>query len=234
MIFLIPIEGKVTAKKAFSQGLHFFHTKSTLFHTIQSSWVLPSNENNHTDWDSLFRSPQVTCIARGAKPAAYIYWNSEPELDLNDIHEEVTKIGHTYQTLNQLTFQVGDQDNFLFASHELIVIWQPKNSLKYADPLYFLNQGCQFVLYLKSWAKIARKGFLLGQRFLLRRHETRLNTTISWRTSYSYAFLLRFVSLRQGPMDRKIPFFSFPVYASRAMHAQRLINIISQLAREEN
>ena len=46
----------------------------------------------------------VTCVAQGAKPAAYIYWNSEPELDLNDIHEEVSERGDTFQTLNRLTF----------------------------------------------------------------------------------------------------------------------------------
>ncbi len=31
----------------------------------------------------------VTCVARGAKPAAYIYWNSEPELNLTNTVEEV-------------------------------------------------------------------------------------------------------------------------------------------------
>ena len=69
---------------------------------------MPANFRSQFVMFSIF-SFQVTCIARGAKPAAYIYWNSEPELDLNDIHEEVTKIGHTYQTLNQLTFQVKHQ-----------------------------------------------------------------------------------------------------------------------------
>ncbi len=34
----------------------------------------------------------VTCVARGAKPAAYIYWNSEPELNLTNTVEEVNKI----------------------------------------------------------------------------------------------------------------------------------------------
>ncbi len=33
----------------------------------------------------------VTCVARGAKPAAYIYWNSEPELNLTNTVEEVNK-----------------------------------------------------------------------------------------------------------------------------------------------
>eukprot|EP00094_Tigriopus_californicus_P006888 TCALIF_06634-PA protein Name:"Similar to HMCN2 Hemicentin-2 (Homo sapiens)" AED:0.02 eAED:0.03 QI:0/0.5/0.28/0.85/1/1/7/253/1111 len=46
----------------------------------------------------------VTCIARGAKPAAYIYWNSEPELDLNDMHEEISQTGQTFETLNRLSF----------------------------------------------------------------------------------------------------------------------------------
>lgn len=47
----------------------------------------------------------VTCVAKGAKPPAKIYWNSVPAMDLTDFVEEVTKRGYTYETLNQLTFK---------------------------------------------------------------------------------------------------------------------------------
>ena len=30
----------------------------------------------------------ITCIAKGAKPQAHIYWNSDPPLNFDDIHEE--------------------------------------------------------------------------------------------------------------------------------------------------
>ncbi len=40
----------------------------------------------------------VTCVARGAKPAAYIYWNSEPPLDLTNTVEEVSLIYFSFNT----------------------------------------------------------------------------------------------------------------------------------------
>ncbi len=33
----------------------------------------------------------VSCVAEGAKPAAKIYWNSVPELDLGDTVEKITR-----------------------------------------------------------------------------------------------------------------------------------------------
>ena len=49
----------------------------------------------------------VTCVASGAKPAAKIYWNSEPKLIPNETQEEVKDVGHTYKTVNTLTFKAG-------------------------------------------------------------------------------------------------------------------------------
>ena len=37
------------------------------------------------------RKVTVRCVASGAKPAAEIYWNSEPEMDLSDVREEIKR-----------------------------------------------------------------------------------------------------------------------------------------------
>merc|ERR1712050_377796 len=66
----------------------------------------------------------VTCIAKGAKPQAYIYWNSNPQFNKDDIHEEVTREsnGLTFQTLNRLTFSAQKELTSLscFASNDAL------------------------------------------------------------------------------------------------------------------
>ena len=37
------------------------------------------------------REVTVRCVASGATPAAEIYWNSEPEMDLSDVTEETKR-----------------------------------------------------------------------------------------------------------------------------------------------
>ena len=37
------------------------------------------------------RRVTVKCVASGATPAAEIYWNSEPEMDLSDVKEETKR-----------------------------------------------------------------------------------------------------------------------------------------------
>ena len=53
----------------------------------------------------------VTCIAKGAKPEAKIYWNSEPPLNMNDTYEEYDREsnGWTFTTTNRLTFKAQRQ-----------------------------------------------------------------------------------------------------------------------------
>ena len=53
----------------------------------------------------------VTCIAKGAKPEAKIYWNSEPPLNMNDTFEEYDREpnGWTFTTANRLTFKAQRQ-----------------------------------------------------------------------------------------------------------------------------
>ena len=65
----------------------------------------------------------LTCVARGAKPPAYVYWNSEPAMDLADATEEVTQAPDgTFETLNQLTFRAERRLTSLscFASNRVI------------------------------------------------------------------------------------------------------------------
>jgi hypothetical protein len=57
----------------------------------------------------------VQCVAAGARPPAYIYWNSEPELDLNDSREEIVRTATTFTTVNQVSvgFAQGGKRRFL-------------------------------------------------------------------------------------------------------------------------
>lgn len=66
----------------------------------------------------------VTCIATGAKPSAYIYWNSDPEISQDDIHEQISREenGITFKTTNRITFQAKSQLTSLscFASNKVL------------------------------------------------------------------------------------------------------------------
>ena len=66
----------------------------------------------------------ITCIAKGAKPQAYIYWNSDPPLNFDDIHEETKREenGLTFTTINTLTFEAERQLTSLscFASNSVL------------------------------------------------------------------------------------------------------------------
>lgn len=66
----------------------------------------------------------VTCVAKGAKPPAYVYWNSDPALSFDDIHEEVSREsnGLTFTTTNRLTFQAQRKLTSLscFASNQVL------------------------------------------------------------------------------------------------------------------
>ena len=44
------------------------------------------------------REVTVRCVASGATPAAEIYWNSEPEMDLSDVKEETKRFGTKFYT----------------------------------------------------------------------------------------------------------------------------------------
>ena len=66
----------------------------------------------------------ITCIAKGAKPQAHIYWNSDPPLNFDDIHEETKREenGLTFTTINTLTFEAERQLTSLscFASNSVL------------------------------------------------------------------------------------------------------------------
>ena len=66
----------------------------------------------------------ITCIAKGAKPQAYIYWNSDPPLNFDDIHEETKREenGLTFTTINTLSFEAERQLTSLscFASNSVL------------------------------------------------------------------------------------------------------------------
>ena len=80
------------------------------------------NTSEHTVYEG--KNVTVTCIASGAKPPAYIYWNSDPELFQDDTHEEITREvnGVTFKTVNRLTFQARRQLTSLscFASNNVL------------------------------------------------------------------------------------------------------------------
>ena len=46
------------------------------------------------------RKVTVRCVASGARPAAEIYWNSEPEMDLSDVIEETKRFVTNSMTLS--------------------------------------------------------------------------------------------------------------------------------------
>ena len=66
----------------------------------------------------------ITCIAKGAKPQAHIYWNSDPPLNFDDIHEETKREenGLTFTTINTLTFEAERELTSLscFASNSVL------------------------------------------------------------------------------------------------------------------
>ena len=61
-------------------------------------------------------------LHRGAKPAAFIYWNSEPPVDLSNFITEVTPNGNAFDTINQLTFRAERKLTSLscFASNQVL------------------------------------------------------------------------------------------------------------------
>ena len=90
-----------------------------------NSLVMIGSNNNATD-NTVYegKNVTVTCIASGAKPPAYIYWNSDPELSQEDTHEDITREsnGLTFRTTNRLTFQAKRQLTSLscFASNKVL------------------------------------------------------------------------------------------------------------------
>ncbi len=52
---------------------------------------------------------RASCVAAGARPPAYIYWNSVPEADLSDAVDTVTKRGETYETTSVLRFRAAER-----------------------------------------------------------------------------------------------------------------------------
>lgn len=89
-----------------------------------NSLVMISNHNSTENTVYEGKNVTVTCIASGAKPPAYIYWNSDPELLQEDTHEDVTREtnGLTFKTTNRLTFQARRQLTSLscFASNKVL------------------------------------------------------------------------------------------------------------------
>ncbi len=76
--------------------------------------------SSHVDEGGLLT---VTCVARGAKPAASIYWNSEPAVADADEVTEVTPNGRrAFDTVNQLTFRATRKLTSLscFASNSVV------------------------------------------------------------------------------------------------------------------
>ena len=70
------------------------------------------------------KQPHQNYLILGAKPPAYIYWNSDPELFQDDTHEEISREenGVTFRTVNRLTFQAKRQLTSLscFASNKVL------------------------------------------------------------------------------------------------------------------
>ena len=56
------------------------------------------------------RKVTVRCVAFGATPAAEIYWNSEPEMDLSDVTEE------TKRFVTNMTLFGKDVPSFAYAN----------------------------------------------------------------------------------------------------------------------
>ena len=61
------------------------------------------------------RQVTVKCVASGAKPAAEIYWNSEPEMDLSNVREDTKR-----------SVPTDSSDKIKLSTNELEIAAQPR------------------------------------------------------------------------------------------------------------
>ena len=105
-------------------------SKSNLFHHSKTEGItITSEQSKYSGKKSIADVDEggkisITCIATGAKPQAHIYWNSDPPLNFDDIHEETKREenGLTFTTTNTLTFEAERELTSLscFASNSVL------------------------------------------------------------------------------------------------------------------
>ena len=57
-------------------------------------------DNNHIEEGGKI---SVTCTASQAKPAAFIYWNSDPKFEQLEEQEQVVESGNTFTTISKVS-----------------------------------------------------------------------------------------------------------------------------------
>ena len=106
-----------------------FSSNTQVHHSDKDGITITSQENNPKHRKAIADIDEggkisITCIAKGAKPQAHIYWNSDPPLNFDDIHEETKREenGLTFTTINTLTFEAERELTSLscFASNSVL------------------------------------------------------------------------------------------------------------------
>ena len=106
-----------------------FSNSNRVHHSKKDGITITSQEHNYNHKKAIADVDEggkisITCIAKGAKPQAHIYWNSDPPLNFDDIHEETKREenGLTFTTINTLTFEAERELTSLscFASNSVL------------------------------------------------------------------------------------------------------------------
>ena len=121
-ITLDMIQPILEVNEPFSKNNRYHHSETEGI-TITSEHNNGNNKKAIADVDEGGKI-RITCIAKGAKPQAHIYWNSDPPLNFDDIHEETKREenGLTFTTINTLTFEAERELTSLscFASNSVL------------------------------------------------------------------------------------------------------------------
>ena len=121
-ITLDMIQPILEVNEPFSKNNRYHHSETEGI-TITSKHKNGNNKKAIADVDEGGKK-RITCISKGAKPQAHIYWNSDPPLNFDDIHEETKREenGLTFTTINTLTFEAERELTSLscFASNSVL------------------------------------------------------------------------------------------------------------------